>query len=108
MDLPLVSADYSDVLSGWISVAEFRSECVRAADGLGVAGTAARVHALSRGTGRLRAVPDRRAGEPNSPAVAERLNRDLQTELNRLRNFALEEEALPALAETSRPEEILP
>ena len=37
-----------------------------------------------------------------------RLNRDLQTELNRLRNFALEEEALPALAETPRPEEILP
>jgi uncharacterized integral membrane protein len=37
-----------------------------------------------------------------------RLNRDLQTELNRLRNFALEEEALPTLAETSRPEEILP
>lgn len=34
-------------------------------------------------------------------------NRDMHTELNRLRNFALEEEALPALGETSRHEENL-
>ncbi len=37
-----------------------------------------------------------------------KLNRDLQTELNRLRNLALEEESLPALTETSRSEENLP
>ena len=37
-----------------------------------------------------------------------KLNRDMQTELNRLRNLALEEEALPALPDTPRSEEILP
>ena len=37
-----------------------------------------------------------------------KLNRELQTELDRLRNFALEEEAFPPLATSSRPEENLP
>ena len=36
-----------------------------------------------------------------------KLNRDMQTELDRLRNFALEEEALPPLIESSRSEENL-
>jgi len=36
-----------------------------------------------------------------------RLNRDMQTELDRLRNFALEE-AMPPLVEPSRSEENLP
>ena len=37
-----------------------------------------------------------------------KLNRELQTELDRLRNFALEEEAFPPLVTSSRPEEIQP
>ncbi len=37
-----------------------------------------------------------------------KLNRELQTELNRLRNFALEEEAFPPLVESPRLEENLP
>jgi uncharacterized integral membrane protein len=41
-------------------------------------------------------------------AQLRKLNRSLQTELNRLRNFALEEEAFPPLVEPTRPEENLP
>jgi hypothetical protein len=37
-----------------------------------------------------------------------KLNRDMQTELNRLRNFALEEEALIPASDSPRSEEILP